>query len=152
MVNHRMKLFPPVSNDPSAAKIRDLADARRWPGMKDIRGVVRVLNPLLRGWGGYFRTGNASDNFSQLDAYVRMRLIRLLRRRGGQRSWRPGGRPSIQPLGLTVDSSPNTASIGCWGPSVILEACMPPEKTIGNRGRIRNAHRIRDIMAEVGAI
>ena len=95
------------------AKIRDLADTRRWPGMKDIRGVVRVLNPLLRGWGGYFRTGNASDKFSQLDAYVRMRPIRLLRRRGGQRSWRPGGRPFNPAAWPHGDSSPNTASIGC---------------------------------------
>jgi group II intron reverse transcriptase/maturase len=75
------------------AKIRDLTEARRWAGMKDIREVIRVLNPLLRGWGGYFRTGNASDKFNQLDRYVRMRLVRLLRRRGGHRCWRPGGRP-----------------------------------------------------------
>jgi RNA-directed DNA polymerase len=75
------------------AKIRDLTDARRWAGMKDIRNVIRVLNPVLRGWGGYFRTGNASDKFNQLDSYVRMRLLRLMRKRGGQRRWQPGGRP-----------------------------------------------------------
>jgi RNA-directed DNA polymerase len=75
------------------AKIHDLTDARRWAGMKDIREVIRVLNPVLRGWGGYFRTGNASDKFNQLDDYVRTRLVRLLRKRGGQRSWRPGSRP-----------------------------------------------------------
>jgi RNA-directed DNA polymerase len=34
------------------AKIRDLTDARRWAWMKDIREVIRVLNPVLRGWGG----------------------------------------------------------------------------------------------------
>jgi RNA-directed DNA polymerase len=61
--------------------------------MKDIRDVIRVLNPVLRGWGGYFRTGNASDKFNQVDSYVRHRLLRLLARRGGQRRWRPGGRP-----------------------------------------------------------
>jgi group II intron reverse transcriptase/maturase len=74
------------------AKIRDLTDARRWAWIRDIREVIRVLNPVLRGWGGYFRTGNASSKFNQLDRYVRMRLVCLLRRRGGQRSWRPGGR------------------------------------------------------------
>ena len=61
--------------------------------MKDIREVIRVLNPLLRGWGGYFRTGNASDKFNQLDSYVHMRLLRLMQKRGGQRRWQPGGRP-----------------------------------------------------------
>jgi RNA-directed DNA polymerase len=75
------------------AKIHDLTDRRRWAGMKDIREVIRVLNPVLRGWGGYFRTGNASDKFNQLDSYVWMRLLRLIRERGGQRRWQPGGRP-----------------------------------------------------------
>jgi group II intron reverse transcriptase/maturase len=75
------------------AKIHDLTSARRWAGMKDIREVIRMLNPVLRGWGGYFRTGNASDKFNQLDRYVRGRLVRLLRKRGGQRRWKPGGRP-----------------------------------------------------------
>ena len=75
------------------AKIHDLTSARRWAGMKDIREVIRMVNPVLRGWGGYFRTGNASDKFNQLDRYVRGRLIRLLQKRGGQRRWKPGGRP-----------------------------------------------------------
>jgi group II intron reverse transcriptase/maturase len=74
-------------------KIHDLTDARRWARMKDIREVIRVLNPVLRGWGGYFRTGNASDKFNQLDSYVRMRLLGLMTKRGGQRRWQPSGRP-----------------------------------------------------------
>jgi RNA-directed DNA polymerase len=61
--------------------------------MKDIRAVIRVLNPLLRGGGAYFRTANASGKFNQIDRYVRERLVRLLARRGGQRRWKPGGRP-----------------------------------------------------------
>ena len=75
------------------AKIHDLTRRRRWAGMKDIRDVIQVLNPVLRGWGNYFRTGNASDKFNQLDSYVRRRLLRLLRLRGGQRKKkRHGGR------------------------------------------------------------
>ncbi len=74
-------------------RIHDLTLPRRWAGMKDIREVIRVLNPVLRGWGGYFRTGNASAKFNQIDRYVRDRLLRLLARRGGQRRWRPGHRP-----------------------------------------------------------
>jgi group II intron reverse transcriptase/maturase len=75
------------------ARIHELTDRRRWARMKDIRDVVRVLNPVLRGWGGYFRTGNASDKFNQIDRYVRERLVRLLVQRGGDRRWKPGGRP-----------------------------------------------------------
>ena len=82
------------------AKIRNLTKRRRWAGMKDIRDVIRVLNPVLRGWGGYFRTGNASAKFHAVDSYVRQRLHGLLAWRGGQRRWRPGGgpfRPSAWP-------------------------------------------------------
>ena len=56
--------------------------------MKDLREVVRDLNPVLRGWGGYFRTGNADRHFTQIDSYVAGRLQRLLARRGGQRPGR----------------------------------------------------------------
>lgn len=75
------------------SRIRDLTRRRRWAGMKDIREVIRVLNPVLRGWGSYFRTGNASEKFNQIDRYVHRRLLRLLKQRGGQRRWKPGGRP-----------------------------------------------------------
>jgi group II intron reverse transcriptase/maturase len=74
-------------------RIHDLTESRWWAGMKDIREVIGVLNPVLRGWGGYFRTGNASGKFNQIDRYVYQRLMRLLVRRGGQRRWLPGGRP-----------------------------------------------------------
>ena len=47
--------------------------------MRDIRDVIEVLNPVLRGWGNYFRTGNASLKFQQVDRYVNQRLVRLLR-------------------------------------------------------------------------
>ena len=57
----------------------ELTDRRRWAGMKDIRQVVEVLSPVLRGWGNYFRTGNASLKFQQVDRYVNGRLVRLLR-------------------------------------------------------------------------
>jgi RNA-directed DNA polymerase len=61
------------------ARIRELTDRRRWAGLQDIRQVVEVLNPVLRGWGNYFRTGNASLKFQEVDRYVNQRLVRLLR-------------------------------------------------------------------------
>jgi group II intron reverse transcriptase/maturase len=66
-------------------RIRGLTDRRRWAGMKDIRKVIETLNPVLRGWGNYFRTGNASWKFQQVDRYVNQRLVRLLPR---VRDWR----------------------------------------------------------------
>jgi group II intron reverse transcriptase/maturase len=51
----------------------------------DVRDVIADLNPVLRGWGNYFRTGNATLKFNQIDHYVRQRLGCFLARRRGWR-------------------------------------------------------------------
>jgi RNA-directed DNA polymerase len=55
----------------------------------DVREVIADLNPVLRGWGNYFRTGNAARRFNQLDTYVWCRLRSLRVKRKG-RNLRPG--------------------------------------------------------------
>ncbi|MEZ4372381.1 MAG: reverse transcriptase domain-containing protein [Polyangiaceae bacterium] len=50
----------------------------------DIRDVIEQLNPVLRGWGNYFRTGNAAKRFNQLDTYVWKQLQGLLVARKGR--------------------------------------------------------------------
>jgi RNA-directed DNA polymerase len=55
----------------------------------DIREVISRINPILRGWGNYFRTGNAAIRFIQIDWYVVGRLRGLMRKRYG-RNLRPG--------------------------------------------------------------
>jgi RNA-directed DNA polymerase len=49
-----------------------------------LRETIAQLNPVLRGWGAYFRTGNAAIKFGQVDDYVYWRLKRLLRKRHGR--------------------------------------------------------------------
>jgi group II intron reverse transcriptase/maturase len=51
----------------------------------DLREVIAQLNPVLRGWGQYFRTGNAAVKFVQLDRYVGDRLRALRIKRVGSR-------------------------------------------------------------------
>jgi RNA-directed DNA polymerase len=63
-------------------KIHDRTD-RRYAGT-DIRVVIDGLNPILRGWGNYFRTGNAADKFTELDRYVVWRLRRLMIKKRGR--------------------------------------------------------------------
>jgi hypothetical protein len=48
----------------------------------DVRDVIADLNPVLRGWGNSFRTGNAAKRFNQLDSYVwrRLRALRVERK------------------------------------------------------------------------
>jgi RNA-directed DNA polymerase len=50
----------------------------------DVRVVIADLNPILRGWGNYFRTGNAADKFVQVDRYVGARLRRLMVKKRGR--------------------------------------------------------------------
>lgn len=64
-------------------KVRRLTGRRRWAGMRDVCEVIALLNPVLRGWGGYFRTGNASKQFNDLDSFIRSRLTRLVGQREG---------------------------------------------------------------------
>lgn len=50
----------------------------------DIRVVIADLNPILRGWGNYFRTGNAANKFRQIDWYVGGRLRSLMIKKRGR--------------------------------------------------------------------
>jgi RNA-directed DNA polymerase len=51
---------------------------------RDLRETIAQLNPVLRGWGAYFRTGNAAIKFGQVDDHVFWRLKRLLIKRHGR--------------------------------------------------------------------
>jgi group II intron reverse transcriptase/maturase len=84
------------------ARVRDLTPRARCH--TDLRIVIADLNPVLRGWGQYYRTGNAANHFTALDAYVERRLRGLLFKRAGSRLT-PGRavgwtRPFFEALGL----------------------------------------------------
>jgi RNA-directed DNA polymerase len=64
------------------ARVKDLTDRRR-VGM-ELADVIAGLNLFLRGWGNYFRTGNAADKFVSLDRHVAWRLKRLLIKKRGR--------------------------------------------------------------------
>jgi len=48
----------------------------------DLRTVIADINPVLRGWGIYYRTGNAARQFISVDGYVvrRLRALRCARK------------------------------------------------------------------------
>ncbi len=64
------------------AKIRDRAGRNR--AGTGIRDVIADLNPTLRGWGNYFRTGNAADKFRRAGDYVVRRLRTLMIKKRGR--------------------------------------------------------------------
>ena len=49
-----------------------------------LRDLIEDLNPFLRGWGNYFRTGNAANKFLHMDCYVAFRLRRFLVKQRGR--------------------------------------------------------------------
>lgn len=69
------------------AKIR-AGTHRRFAGA-EVSVVVEHLNPVLRGWGNYFRSGNSARKFSQIDSYVHERLAILTSVKYGRsgRNW-----------------------------------------------------------------
>src|ERR1039458_143972 len=65
------------------AKVRVLTSPSRVGA--DLGVVVEDLNPVLRGWGAYFRQGNSSAKFGAVDTYVHERMARLASRKHGLR-------------------------------------------------------------------
>lgn len=47
----------------------------------DLNVIVEQLNPVLRGWGAYFRQGNSSAKFGAIDRYVHERVAVLASRK-----------------------------------------------------------------------
>jgi RNA-directed DNA polymerase len=88
IVRYYLHRWPSVRSMKRArARIKALT-ARSQVGLQ-LEDVIRRLNLFLRGWGSYFRTGNAADKFVSLDRYVAWRLKRLLIKKRG-RNLRPG--------------------------------------------------------------
>ena len=66
-------------------RVHELTDVRGGQA-QDVGELIEKLNPVLRGWGNYFRTGNADRKFNEVDDYVYHRVQRWQWRRGGQRT------------------------------------------------------------------
>jgi group II intron reverse transcriptase/maturase len=67
-------------------RVKELTKVRGTAG-KDVRELIaKDLNPVLRGWGNYFKHGNPSQVFRDLDLYVAKRIKRWMWRKGGQRT------------------------------------------------------------------
>jgi len=82
---HFMQRWPsPKATKKLRDRVRQLTSKQH--GGKDVKQIVAALTPVLRGWGNYFRTGNADREFNKMDSYVVKRLRRWQCRRGGQRA------------------------------------------------------------------
>ncbi len=64
-------------------RVKELTGRKRC-GVKDVRVLIEDINPVLRGWGNYFRTGNAANKFIEIDRHVERRLHRFMVKRKGR--------------------------------------------------------------------
>ena len=60
---------------------QNIREAIGYDGLSSLEEKIAILNPLLRGWGQYFRHSNAHQHFKKIDAYVYMKLVNFLRRK-----------------------------------------------------------------------
>lgn len=135
---HFMQRWPgPKATEKLRERVRELTSARH--SGKDVKQIIAELNPVLRGWGNYFRTGNADREFNRMDSFVWECLRRWQFRRGGQR---PAKRPpfstgQLSAMGLfrlmgtvkyPAQATPRKSSL----------SRVPENGTHGLKGEIRN--------------
>jgi RNA-directed DNA polymerase len=60
-------------------------DAVGYDDLYSLGDKIRALNPVLRGWGQYFRVGNAHRHFKKVDSYVHTKLVNFVRRKHKRR-------------------------------------------------------------------
>ncbi len=83
IVRYYLHRWPSVRSMKRArARIKALTDRSQVGQELDV--LIGRLNRFLRGWGNYFRTGNAATKFVTLDSYVWWRLKRLLIKKRGR--------------------------------------------------------------------
>jgi RNA-directed DNA polymerase len=139
--NRKPKLKPdPKSVKRLKLKLKDLF--RRGRGWNPTR-TIRELNPILRGWGHYYRLADVEGVFEELDQWVRRRL-RLIK-------WRQWKRPrtrakELQKRGLERSRAKRAAcnNYGSWwnaGASHMNQAI--PISTLIQMGLVSLLHQHR---------
>ncbi len=83
MIRYYLHRWPSVRSMKRARVRVKALTSRSQVGMQ-LDVIIGRLNLFLRGWGNYFRTGNAADKFVTLDRYVVGRLTRLLVKKHGR--------------------------------------------------------------------
>ncbi|MHB8669274.1 MAG: group II intron maturase-specific domain-containing protein, partial [Acidimicrobiales bacterium] len=83
VVRYYLQRWPSVRSMKRARQRVKAMTGRSRVGM-ELREVIGDLNSFLRGWGNYFRTGNAADKFVSMDRYVAWRVKRLLIKKRGR--------------------------------------------------------------------
>lgn len=135
---HFMQRWPsPKATKKLRNRVRELTSARQ--SGSDVKRIIAELTPVLRGWGNYFRTGNADREFNQMDSYVVMRLRRWQYRRGGQRPTQRALFSGDQLYGMGLHKLQGTVKyLTNATPRRSSLSRVPENGTHGLKGEIRN--------------
>jgi len=135
---HFMQRWPsPKATKKLRDRVRELTSKKH--SGKDVKQIIAELTPVLRGWGNYFRTGNADREFNKMDDFVFRSLRRWQYRRGGQRPTKraPFSGELLYGMGLhrlqgtvkyPAQATPRRSSV----------SRVPENGTHGLKGEIRN--------------
>jgi len=78
--SHRGKLLRLVRPKSKQALRAKLRKPTKRSNARSIEAIIKLINPVLKGWFGYFKQAHPSD-LSGMDGWVRMRLRSILRKR-----------------------------------------------------------------------
>src|SRR5215470_7445375 len=135
---HFMQRWPsPKATRKLRDRVREMTDKRQ--SGKDVKQIIAKLNPVLRGWGNYFRTGNADREFSKMDYFVASSLRRWQHRRGGQRATKRPLFTQDQLYGMGLYRLMGTVKYPSQAtPRKSSLSRVPENGTHGLKGEIRN--------------
>ena len=78
--------------------------------------VIEFINPIIRGWGNYFKGGTVKKSFGELDGYIRGRLRSFEAKRRNLKILVFGIHPAeLAKMGLVSLSSMLDDTISCNG-------------------------------------
>jgi len=135
---HFMQRWPsPKATKRLRDRVRELTSKRQ--SGKEVKQIIAELTPVLRGWGNYFRTGNADREFNKMDYFVVKSLRRWQYRRGGQRPTKRTPFTGNQLYGMGLHKLMGTVKYPAQAtPRRSSVSRVPENGTHGLKGEIRN--------------
>jgi len=135
---HYMQRWPsPKATKKLRDRVRELT-SKRQSGQK-VEQIIAKLTPVLRGWGNYFRTGNADREFHKMDGFVVKSLRRWQYRRGGQRPTKRAPFAGDQLYGMGLHKLMGTVKYPAQATPRRSSLSRVPENGMhGLKGEIRN--------------
>jgi len=135
---HFMQRWPsPKATKKLRERVRELTKKRQ--SGKDVKQIIAELTPVLRGWGNYFRTGNADREFNKMDMFVIKSLRDWQYRRGGQRATKRPHLSGVQLYGMGLHKLMGTVKYPSQATPRRSSLSRVPENGMhGLKGEIRN--------------